>query len=396
VPEVLDWTVPPPAVTIRRVRSRVVALLAVIACGGSTARGSGSQDGAAQDDGGPSCGTLGDACCSDGTCAAPLTCAGGVCGCVQSSDCPGGGSCITGRCLITLASGLSGPYPIAVDSNSVYWANQGYKAPQDSVGNPNLIMKVGRDGGSPVTLATFRESSGYGANGFAVGADGVYWTNGAELLQVPLAGGPVTTLFAAAGTNGLYQIAVDATNVYFIVLSPAVSVLSMPLAGGMATTLSSQTGGNVSGLAVDSTNVYWSTVYNNFEAPGTISSLPRAGGTPTTLLTLAPWGMPYLLGVGATSAYWTDGQSLSALPLGGGSSDVLLADAGVYIEGFTTYSTTLYWADENDNTLVTLPGAGGSPAATVVADKPYAVAVDSTSIYWTSPSAGTVMRLSPR
>jgi hypothetical protein len=108
----------------------------------------------------------------------------------------GGGSAPT-----TLAT--SGPWGdggyLAVDASSVYWTTL------------STVMKVGVNGGSPVTLAA-------GGNNFqclAIDGQALYWddSGAGTILKVPLGGGQVTTL--ASGESGAAGIAVDATSVYW-------------------------------------------------------------------------------------------------------------------------------------------------------------------------------------
>lgn len=62
---------------------------------------------------------------------------GGDCGVICSANPPSTAKCQAGRCLVTLATGMSRPFRIAVDGTAVYWTNN-YNG---------TVMKVPLDGG---------------------------------------------------------------------------------------------------------------------------------------------------------------------------------------------------------------------------------------------------------
>jgi hypothetical protein len=171
---------------------------------------------------------------------------------------------IGGGGVTTLASG-AGPWGIAVDSTSVYWANTA------AFGGGGSIASVPKGGGTVTILA---RGSGQIGTSFTVGpyiaidSANLYFaaviatssSSSANLLSVPKGGGSLMTLFSSPAAavptiyNGEDGIAVDSTNAYFTFGS---SVLSVPKGGGAPTTLASGQDVSMDNIAVDSTSLYW-------------------------------------------------------------------------------------------------------------------------------------------
>ena len=103
-----------------------------------------------------------------------------------------------------LATGLSNPGDITVDATNVYFANS-------STLFGTKFWKVPRGGGTPVMVAL---SPDFGAYEIAVDATDIYWAGYNRIGKAPIAGGSVTTF--ATGQLGAMSIAVDATNVYWL------------------------------------------------------------------------------------------------------------------------------------------------------------------------------------
>lgn len=158
-----------------------------------------------------------------------------------TTDCGADGSAT----LVTLASGQTCPWGMAIDSTSVYWTTCG-----DPTGG--LVRKAPKSGGAVTTLASGDRLSG---------------------------------------------VTVDETSVYWIAGTPDASsgaVMKAPLDGGAATTLAVRAGAPAH-IAVDDTSVYWTELLT-----GAVMKVPLTGGTPIVVATTrAPWA----IAVDATSAY---------------------------------------------------------------------------------------------
>jgi hypothetical protein len=217
-------------------------------------------------------------------------CRGGVCS---------GGTC--GIAPVIVAQGQNRPIGIAVDPTGVYWTNYGNWG-DASTGTEGTVMKVALAGGAPVTLATGQS----GPAAIAVDSTSVYWSNdpllfGARgqgaIMKMPLAGGPPVTLQAGVTPSAF---AIDSRNLYFD------DVVSVPLDGGPPVTLWPPYQ-SAYGVAVDSTNVYWSV-----------------------------WGFV----TGTTS----ESSLIMKLPLEGGASPTSIATTCFVINGIVVDSTTVYWS----------------------------------------------------
>ncbi len=149
---------------------------------------------------------------------------------------------------------------LAIDSSYLYWG--GYIS--------NIVGRVGLDGSNPITLAPSSEFP----TSVAVDATSVYWrTNLGSILRKNKDGsGLQTKLAAAAPTWDDGSMLIDADNVYWNEYSHT-TLRSIPKAGGTATTLLT----GLPGVAVvaDTTGIYWAergTLANNY-SDGTIKKL---------------------------------------------------------------------------------------------------------------------------
>jgi Stigma-specific protein, Stig1 len=94
----------------------------------------------------------------------------------------------------------------------------------------------------------------------------------------------VTLSLAASEVSG---IAVDSTSVYWTNYYVTNAVMKVALGGGTSTTLASGESGST-GIALDATSVYWTNV------DGTVKKVPLDGGAPITLASgqTTPWPSP--------------------------------------------------------------------------------------------------------
>jgi hypothetical protein len=294
----------------------------------------------------------------------------------------------TSGTLVTLASGLTSPYVLAVDATSVYWADWGTGATNPGDG---AILKVPLDGGPVTTLASEQILPA----GIAVDAASVYWSSGAGLQKVPLGGGPATLLATGVGND---VITVGPSGVYGTNGEDA--PVSVPLGGGTALVLGPGPGNsNTYGIAVDSTSLYWT----EFGNPVNILKVSLAGGTPTILAT---GQVPEGLAVDATSVYWVDagGQgpgSLMKVPRNGGAPQTLATGlddpTGLAIDADNAYVTTGF-SSTTPGAIVKVPLGGGSVIVLASGlNEPSGIAVDASSVYWTNlGGGGSIMKLTPK
>jgi hypothetical protein len=192
------------------------------------------------------------------------------------------------------------------------------------------------------------------------------------------------------------------------------------------------TGSSPFALTVDDTTIYWSD-------PGleTVSSIPIAGGTATTLATNLY--QPYFLQHDATSLYWgLNGDVIASIPLGGGTPFPLQASnntglTGLAVDATNVYHTedytvpqdcsvvavpkgggmrvtlasggnwniptglavsggTVYWGVIQPGAILMVPAGGGATSTLVSGVYPIAIVTDATNVYWTDES-GAVMKV---
>ncbi len=279
---------------------------------------------------------------------------------------------------VVLATGAQGAQAIAVDATNVYWGrtpDTSSQGPSPAEGAVLQCAKCGCD--HPTVLASNEPNIG----GLAVDATSVYWTNG-DVMKVPIGGGEAIALVVAQ-TAG--PIAVDATSVYW---ADVRGLMKAAITGGSPTMLVSMVG--VGFVALDAANVY-------FTAGSAIFKVPLDGGAPPTSLAMASNTVGFA--VDATNVYWLEfGAALKKVPIGGGAATTLaigLTNPGFY--ALALDSTSVYFT--GDMAVNAIPIGGGAPMTLFASDSsaaPFGVAVDATSVYWTNFLTGAgpvVMKL---
>jgi hypothetical protein len=195
-------------------------------------------------------------------------------------------------------------------------------------------------------------------------------------------GGACTRVLASA-TGSLFGIAIDETDIYFTAQSADSGALArVPIDGGVVTTLAQSSSALF--VAVDTTRVYWT-------ADDAVMSLSKDGGVPSTLAS----GPQQFSGVAldSTCVYWTTagGGTIVRYAIDGGSPSTLATNQ-VQPSALALGSDSVYWtnsaADGGTGSIVRVSKDGGV-ATTLVAgvQASLGIAVDARRVYWTEPTA---------
>jgi hypothetical protein len=224
-----------------------------------------------------------------------------------------------------------------------------------------------------------------------------------SVIKVPLTGGAATTL-ASVNNADPWGIVVDATSVYWVNDEASVpgsnssehgkgSVMKVPLGGGTPTTLASGLT-FPAGIAVDATNVYWTTAGDSIETASHIMKAPLSGGTATTLVSgLNMTNLYTSIAVDATNVYWTNpnGASVMKVSLDGGAP-ITLASSQNNPASITVNATGVYWTSyvsnvSNTGSIMKVPLDGGTPTALASGQRFdetifMRIAVDVSNVYW--------------
>jgi hypothetical protein len=282
-----------------------------------------------------------------------------------------------------IALGAPESWGIAVDSTRVYWAARDLYAAMSA-------SKAGQD--AP-------EGGSYGSLGMeprwtlAIDETDVYGSDGSNVVTCPKGGCSGAPRIVASGASNM-GIAVDATNVYW---TATTVIESAPKSGGAATTLASAN--YAYEIAVDSGYVYWTDQGANGPQGSGIWRVAKTGGNAVQVANPSAMGSngPMGIAVDSTNVYFTtaDGK-IWQVAKSGGTPLLLASDGGNEPWGIAVDDNAVYYVSTppgaNVSKVESVP-IGGGCVTTLASGLSFAVAVavDSTGVYFTT--LGTVMKV---
>ena len=250
---------------------------------------------------------------------------------------------------------------LALASGQLYWLDMGG------------IGEVSTDAGTPAEIVQ-GSAAGFALGGtIATNGTTVYWADGefpsGSVDSVAPNGGGRTTI---ASTDEPIGVAIDATNIYWSTFGssddPVGTIVKQPLAGGAQTILATGLS-TVGPIAIDDTNVYWSDMF------GAVSSVPIAGGSvralvpaqytlpPNTILDDTPVG----IAVADETIFWTSTplqgtapSTIDSVSVDGGAVTVVATPATRPL-GLAVDDQFAYWAEVGP--ITPGPGLGTPPIA---------------------------------
>jgi hypothetical protein len=333
------------------------------------------------DSGAPACACTGTLC-SSGACAHlesdPRNC--GTC----AHSCLGG-ACVGGACQpFALVSLQEDPYDLAIDGTNVYWVDD------IAQGTVNACALTGCNN-TPTVLATGQSMP----TGITASQGIVYWVNygvgvtGGSVQECASTGCGGNPTPVATGQDAPTAVAVAGNGSIYWTTQNGV----MKCSGTLPCTPSTL-GPTGSDIVVDANNAYWTA-----QAGPVRCALGGCGGAPTAIATgqLSSWA----IAVDSANVYWTtlSGFTVAKCALSGtcGGNPTTLSAAtrpyGVAVDG-----ATVYWVDFTVGTVSACATGGCAGKATILASgqtSPAAVAVDATAVYWVNYAnpGGAVMKL---
>jgi hypothetical protein len=329
----------------------------------------------------------------------------GKCGNVCSAIDPSTAECATGRCLTTLTSREWVPR-IVVASDGVYWLNS---LTRSDGGTATILWTIGLDGGSPIGRRDVACGLGGDWTGpLAVGATNLYCVGpgeGARVAKMPLDGSSWPAFFTGGNWFEIYDLAVDASNVYWSSCYKDSYIFTAPVAGKADPFQVGWGQGSVcpSNLVLDGANLYWlgASVPTNGTAEVGLMKISKTDDRAEPVL-LTKWAKGWgRFAVGSAAIYWADPDrgSLMAVPIDGGASPSAVVTGLDSPRDVAVDGNRVYWTSYEGGQVMRLSLDNGS--VTVLASnqsRPHGTVIDATSVYWISTYGGvdTIMKLTPK
>ena len=258
----------------------------------------------------------------------------------------------------------------------MYWASK-------TSGKVSYVSKSG--GGATVTLASGQDTP----RGLIIDDTYVYfanYSNVGSVQRVPKSGGAAPTV-VAANQYYPYRMAVNGTTLFFTNDSTGGNVSSVAKGGGPVTVVAASQS-SPRGIAVDATNVYWST-YQQVE-----SMLTGGGGLVKVSMAEE---FPFALTSDAANLYWYDEymDAVRSAPKTGGSVSTLTTMPTSHDHGgraIAVDASFVYFNDRVGNTVQKVSKNGGVPVVVATANGPTGIALDQSYVYFTNQGDGTIRR----
>ncbi len=354
------------------------------------------------------CGSCDNACpaaatCDQGKCLCPKDSGAIACGgecldpLVNDKNCGGcghdclGAKCSAGLCpSFVISSFQEEAYGIAVDATYVYWSSAGVNnyIIRDKITDPNATSAIAVSQGSPREVALVATAK---LNGLAWANHGAFDMNQSiAAIEPPASAVTIASLqksgpwAIAAVDKMIYWTNRDQGEVWSADVSAPKDTTNKKIASALKTPWD---------IVADASFVYWS----NYDG-GDVVRLATGGGVPAALVK----NLAHPAGVALDAKYLyyaaeTSGE-IARVALDGSQKPELIASGQIAPAQLALDAKFVYWTSagtgSSDGTVAKAPLGGGS--VTVLAallNKPQAIAVGATHVYWTTLGSQKVMRV---